>query len=168
MTIADAHADRAVGDGRPRSYTPAIYGSLLVTTLIAVQWRYDPVPELIAASLVVSVGVFWLTHVWSAVMDRRVRGPVSGAEARELATTEISMLSSVVVPAAVLGLWRTASLTVDMAIAIALVVSIAQLFLWGFVVGRAAHAGWFRAVVFGLVDCALGIAIVAFKVLVIH
>lgn len=168
MTIADAHADRASVDGRHRSYTPAIYGSLLVTTLIAVQWRYDAVPELIAASLVVSVGVFWLTHVWSAVMDRRVRGPVSGAEARELATTEISMLSSVIVPALVLGLWRTVSISVDEAIAIALVVSIAQLFLWGLVVGRAAHASWARAVVFGLVDCGLGIAIVVFKVLVIH
>jgi hypothetical protein len=168
MTIADAHAARAAIDGRPRTYTPAIYGSLLVTTLIAVQWRYDAIPELIAASLVVSVGVFWLTHVWSAVMDRRVRGPVSWAEARGLATHEISMLSSVIVPSIVLGLWRTASLSVDEAIAIALVVSIGQLFLWGFVVGRAAHASWIRAVVFGLVDCALGIAIVAFKVLVIH
>lgn len=168
MTIADAHADRAVAGARHRSYTPAIYGSLLVTTLIAVQWRYDAVPELIAASLVVSVGVFWLTHVWSAVMDRRVRGQVSRQEAREIAIDEVSMLSSAVVPALVLGLWRATSISVDEAIASALVVSIAQLFLWGVVVGRAAHASWPRAVLVGLVDGALGVAIVVFKVLVIH
>jgi hypothetical protein len=152
----------------PRHFTPAIYGSLLVTTLIAVQWRYDAVPELIALSLVVSVGVFWLTHVWSAVMDRRVRGPVNGREAVDLAVSEISMLSAVIAPGLVLGLWRAVSVTVDEAIGAALLVSIVQLFLWGLAVGRAAHAGWVRAVLVGLVDCAMGVAIVAFKVLVIH
>jgi hypothetical protein len=168
MTIADMHRGRAVPETARLHYTPAIYGSLLVTTLIAVQWRYDAVPELIALSLVVSVGVFWLTHVWSAVMDRRVRGPVGSQEARGLAVAEVSMLSAVVVPGLVLGLWRTASLTVDTAIGIALIVSIGQLFLWGLAVGRAAHTGWFRAVLVGLVDCAMGVAIVIFKVLVIH
>jgi hypothetical protein len=46
-----------------RDYTPAIYGSLLVTTLTIIQWQADPVAETIALSLVISVGVFWLTHV---------------------------------------------------------------------------------------------------------
>jgi hypothetical protein len=167
MTIADAHRRTAIGPGR-RDFTPAIYGSLLVTTLIAVQWRYDAVPELIALSLVVSVGVFWLTHVWSRLMDRRVHGPVSAGTAAVLAREESPMLSAVVAPALVLGLWRTVSLTIDAAIAIALVVSIAQLFLWGLAVGMAAHSSLARAVVVGLVDCAMGIAIVIFKVLVIH
>lgn len=167
MTIADAHRRAAVW-ATPRDFTPAIYGSLLVTTLIAVQWRYDAVPELIALSLVVSVAVFWLTHVWSRVMDRRVRGPVGAGVALALARDEASMLSAVVVPALVLGLWRTVSLTVDAAISIALVVSIAQLFLWGLAVGMAAHTSMPRAVLVGLVDCAMGVAIVAFKVLVIH
>lgn len=168
MTIADTRLGAAAPGTRRRHYTPAIYGSLLVTTLIAVQWRHDAVPELIAASLVFSVSVFWLTHVWSAMMDRRVHGPVSGREARAIATTEVSMLSSVLVPAAILGLWRTVSITVDEAIAIALIASIAQLFLWGLAVGRAAHDRWLRAILVGLVDCAMGVAIVAFKVLVIH
>ncbi len=154
--------------GPPPDYTPAIYGSLLVTTLIAVQWRYDAVPELIALSLVVSVGVFWLTHVWSRMINRRVQGPVGGHEILGLARAEASMLSAVVVPGLVLGLWRAANVTVDTAIAAALLASIVQLFIWGLVVGRAAHAGWVRAVLVGLVDCALGVAIVAFKVLVIH
>jgi hypothetical protein len=168
VTIADAHRDSTVVDAAPREYTPAIYGSLLVTTLIAVQWRYDAVPELIALSLVVSVAVFWLTHVWSRLMDRRVRGPVGRHEAVDLARREAPMLSAVVAPGIILGLWRTASLTVDAAIGIALAASIAQLFLWGLAVGRAAHASWFRAVLVGLVDCSMGVAIVAFKVLVIH
>ncbi len=158
----------AIPDGIRRDYTPAIYGSLLVTTLIAVQWRYDAVPELIALSLVVSVGVFWLTHVWSRLMNRRVRGPVGGHELLGLAGAEASMLTAVVVPGLVLALWRAAKVTVDTAIAAALLASIVQLFVWGLVVGRAAHAGWLRAVLVGLVDCALGVAIVIFKVLVIH
>jgi hypothetical protein len=168
MTIADAHRGSTFVDAAPRDYTPAIYGSLLVTTLIAVQWRYDAVPELIALSLAVSVGVFWLTHVWSRLMDRRVRGLVEGRDVFDLARNEAAMLSAVVVPGIVLGLWRMASVTVDTAIVIALIASIAQLFLWGLAVGRAAHASWFRAILVGLVDCAMGVAIVIFKVLVIH
>lgn len=168
MTIADVHLGDAGASTRRRHYTPAIYGSLLVTTLIAVQWRHDAVPELIAASLVFSVTVFWLTHVWSALMDRRVHGPVSGDEVRALAIAEVSMLSSVIIPAAILGLWHAVSVTVDEAIGVALIVSIGQLFLWGLAVGRAAHASWLRAILVGLVDCAMGLAIVAFKVIVIH
>ena len=66
-------------------YTPAIYGSLLVTTLTVVQWHGNNGPEFIALSLLISVVVFWLTHVWSAIVNRRVHrgtGPTNGEIAR--------------------------------------------------------------------------------------
>ena len=59
-------------------------------------------------------------------------------------------------------------LTVDRAIEIALAVSIGQLFLWGLVVGRAAHRGWVLPLVVAVVDSLLGLAIVALKVAVLH
>ena len=60
--------------------TPAIYGSLLVTTLVAVQWKADAVPELIGISLVIGVAVFWLAHAWAEIINRRVHGPISVAD----------------------------------------------------------------------------------------
>jgi hypothetical protein len=59
-------------------------------------------------------------------------------------------------------------LTVDVAIGLALTVSIAQLFVWGLAVGRAAHSSWHLALAVALVDCLLGILIVVLKVLILH
>jgi hypothetical protein len=172
--ISDAAAVGADGGdvaGQPKpthpDYANAIYGSLLVTSLVAVQWRHEPSTEAIAASLVVSVVVFWLAHVWSEIVNRRVRGPISGRDAAGLAVEEFPMLEAAIVPAIVLALSRF-GLAADTAIALALVVCIAQLFVWGLIVGRAAHSSRLIALRVAIIDSLLGVAIVALKVLVIH
>ncbi len=157
----------ATGDTES-DFTPAIYGSLLVTTLVAVQWHGSAAPALIGLSIVISVVVFWLTHVWSGVMNRRVHGPVSRAEAVGIARAEAPMLTAVIVPALALGLPRLTGMAVDVAIGLALLVSLAQLFLWGLAVGRAAHDRWWLTLIVALVDLGLGIAIVIAKVVVLH
>lgn len=158
--------DEPVSHGRGDA--PAVYGSLLVTTLLAVQWRFDASVEFIAFSLLVSVGVFWLTHVWSELVDRRVRGPVDRRVVAALARVESPMLTTALPPALVLALARLELVTVDTAIGLALAVSIVQLFLWGLAAGHAVGRGWLVAIAIGLVDCTLGLAIVALKVVVIH
>ena len=148
-------------------YTPAIYGSLLVTTLTVVQWHGNNGPEFIALSLLISVVVFWLTHVWSAIVNRRVHrgtGPTSG----EIARTEATMLTAAILPALILTLPRLTGMDADTAIGAALLLSLAQLFLWGLAVGRVAHEGWPMALAVASVDCAFGILIVVLKVLVLH
>jgi hypothetical protein len=147
---------------------PAIYGSLLVTTLVAVQWRANAVPEFIAASLVISVGVFWLAHAWAEIANRRVAGPITLAEVREIAFDEATMLLALVIPGLLLGLHRFAGVSTDLAIGLALAASLAQLFLWGLAVGRAAHDSWPVAVGLGLVDFGFGLAIVVLKAVVLH
>jgi len=149
-------------------YTPAVYGSLLVTTLIAVQYRFDVAAEAIAFSLLASVGVFWLTHVWSAIVDRRVHGPVGWPEIGSIALGEASMLVAAVIPSILLGLARLGVYSVDDAVLAALIASLVQLFVWGLAVGRAAHSSWVVALVIAIVDLALGVAIVVLKVVVIH
>ena len=151
-----------------RNYAPAIYGSLLVTGLVAVQWRADASTDPIAATVVVSVVVFWLAHVWSEIVNRRVRGRIALDEAREVALDEASMLASLLIPAIVLAVGPRVGLSVDASIEIALIVCIGQLFLWGLVVGRAAHHGWVLPVVVAVVDSLLGIVLVALKVAVLH
>jgi hypothetical protein len=148
--------------------TPAIYGSLLVTTLVAVQWKAEAIPELIGLTLVIGVGVFWLAHVWAEVVNRRVGGPIAVAEVRTIALGEAPMLLSVVVPGILLGLHRFAGVTTNVAIGLALAASLVQLFLWGLAVGRAAHESWPVAVGVGLVDFAFGMLIVVLKAVVLH
>ena len=151
-----------------RHLAPAVYGSLLVTTLVAVQWQADALPGRIALSLLTSVAVFWLAHAWSQIVDRRVQGPISVRAAAGIASDEASMLSAAVVPGLILALHPLVGLDVDTAIGIALLASLIQLFLWGLAVGRAAHATWPMALGVAMIDLALGILVVVLKVLVVH
>jgi hypothetical protein len=159
---------RPEGPGRLGSYTPAVYGSLLVTTLVAVQWRDDAVPELVAFSLVISVGVFWLAHAWAEVVNRRIRGSITFSQAWSIALGEATMLLAVVVPGVLLGLHRFAGVSTDLAIGLALAASLAQLFLWGLAVGLAANVSWPVAIGLGMVDFGFGVAVVALKAIVLH
>ena len=167
-TMADIRTSEPVDDAVVVDYTSSIYGALLVTTLVAVQWKADAVPVLIGLTLVTGVGVFWLAHVWAAVVNRRVHGSIARRELLTIARDEAPMLAAVVVPGLILGLGPALGLTVDMAIGIALAVSIAQLFVWGLAVGRAAHSSWHLALAVALVDCGLGILIVGLKVAILH
>jgi hypothetical protein len=151
-----------------RDYTPAIYGALLVTTLVAVQWRADAIPQLIGLTLVSGVGVFWVAHVWAGVVNHRIHGSFVRGDLVSIARDESPMLAAVVLPALTLSFGPLLGLSVDVAIGLALTVSIAQLFVWGLAVGRAAHSSWHLALAVALVDCLLGILIVVLKVLILH
>ena len=146
----------------------AIYGSLLITTLVAAQSRHDANPEFIGFSVLVSVLVFWLMEVWSGLVSLRVQRPITMAETRQVALHDSPMLAAAILPILALATWRFHLADVDQAIALALIVSVAQLFLWGLVVGRALDKGWPVALVVATGDCLLGLVIVLLKVIVIH
>ncbi|HET9345613.1 MAG TPA: hypothetical protein VFO05_07920 [Candidatus Limnocylindrales bacterium] len=165
MTRPPTGSDASDG---PPTYTQAIYGSLLVTSLVAVQWRGTPSPDGIALSLVVGIVVFWLAHIWAEVVNLRVRNQFRMGDAVVIARDEAALLAAVVLPALVLALGPRLGLTVDEAIGGALIVCIGQLFVWGLVVGRAAHRGWLLPLVVAVVDSLLGVVIVALKVAVLH
>ncbi len=149
------------------NYAPAIYGSLLVTGLVAVQWRHDPSTDGIALTLVITVAIFWLAHAWSEVVNRRVHGPISRTQAVAIARAEGSMFAAAIVPALVLVVGSRVA-TVDQAIGAALAVSIAQLFVWGLIVGWVGHHRWPMALGVALIDSLFGLVIVAAKVAVLH
>ena len=168
MTLTGAHRDPGRGEGETLDYAPAVYGALLVTTLVTVQWQGDRSPELIGLSLVIAVIAFWLTDVWSEIVAHRVHGPVDAPTAFSLARAQAPMLSSAIVPGAILGLSRSFGIDVDVAIGAAVVASLVQLFLWGLAVGRAAHASRGLALLVALVDFGIGLGVVFLKVLVLH
>ena len=146
----------------------AVYGSLLVTTLVATQARSDASTAFIVATLLIAVGVFWLTEVWSEVVNHRVRGPINRAGLLEIAREESPMLLAAIPPALVLATASLGITTANQATDLALVVCVIQLFIWGLIVGRAVNRGWGVALLVASVDCALGLLIVVLKVLVLH
>ena len=166
--------DAAVASPVPRpllrggNLQSAVYGSLLVTTLVAAQARHDASTEFIVFTLIVSVGVFWLMEVWSKVVTLRVAGPITTAETGSVARESAPMLAAAVLPAVVLASHNLALVDVEQAINLALIACIVQLFLWGLAVGRALGRGWPAAMVVAVVDCGLGLLIVALKVTIVH
>jgi hypothetical protein len=167
----DAATPHALAGTRRRDGTDlssAVYGSLLVTTLVAAQARSDASTEFIVATLLIAVGVFWLTEVWSEVVNHRAHGPISRAGLLEIAREESPMLLAAIPPAIALATASVGLTTAEQAIDIALVVGVIQLFIWGLVVGLAVNRGWGVALLIASVDCALGLLIVVLKVLVLH
>jgi hypothetical protein len=151
-----------------RDLSSAVYGSLLVTTLVAVQARSDASVEFIGASLFIGVGVFWLTEVWSELINLRVRGPISRRHVLGTMRAESPMLTAALIPALLLGTYRLGWATAEQAIDLALVATVVQLFVWGLAVGLALRRGWAAALVVATVDCMLGLVIVGLKVFVLH
>jgi hypothetical protein len=168
MTVATARGSPPSAVEVPLDYAPAVYGSLLVTTLVTVQWQGDVDPQLIGLSLLISVVAFWLADAWSEIVAQRVHGPISVASAVAIARSQATMLTAVIVPGIILGLPRFFGVPVDLAVGAALLASLVQLFLWGLAVGRVAHASRWLALLVALVDCGIGVGVVVLKVLVIH
>jgi hypothetical protein len=146
----------------------AIYGLLLVTTLLAVESRATVKADFVILSVLVAVVVFWLADVWAGIVDRRLHGPMSVGEAGTLAFQRAPMVGAALVPCVVLTTAWLGVVPIETAINWALAVSVAQLFAWGLVVGRALDRGWGPALLIALVDCALGLVIVVLKVWVLH
>ena len=148
--------------------TPAVYGSLLVTTLVAVQWRHDVSTTFLGLTLVGSVAVFWLAHVWAETINRRIHGPIHRTEVVRLARDESPMLAATIAPTVVLAVGSIGLIATDTAVSLALAVSLAQLFVWGWIVGRAAHSSAWLAFAVASLDLLLGVAIVTLEVIVLH
>jgi hypothetical protein len=151
-----------------RDYSWAVYGSLLVTTLLVVEGQSDESPDFIGLSIVISIAVFWLAHAWAEIVGLRVRGPVSLAQVAEVVRQQATILVAAVVPALVLFGSHIGAYPVDAAVNLALLISVVQLFIWGIVVGRAADAGWPATLVIATIDCGFGLIVVGLKVIAIH
>ena len=167
-SLDDGRATATAAATAGRDYTPAVYGSLLVTTLIAVHLHSDQSAIVVGLSIVIALLVFWLTHVWSGIVNRRLHGTTSQADLVDIGAREAPMLAPAIVPVLLMGVAWILHTPVERAIDVALLASIGQLFVWGLAVGRVAHRGWLFALAVAAVDCALGFLVVALKVLVIH
>ena len=146
----------------------ALYGSLLVTALVVIEMQSDTSAEAVGMSTAAAVTVFWLAHVWAALVDLRARTRVARRDVLTSALAELPMLLAAAPPLLALAAARVAGTTVGEAEAVALAVAVAQLFLLGLAAGRPSERGWRGAVGVAAVDVGLGLAIVGLKAAVAH
>ena len=155
---------------RSAFYAAAIYGSIIAASLIVPFFEQHGSAETVALTLLSTMAVFFLAHVWSTILGERIhRG--SGYTARHtfaVARSEWPLLESTFGPVVILllgwaGVWADST-----AERIALGVCLVELFVWGVVVGRKAYPGRASAILSGLVNVALGVGLIWLEVIVLH
>jgi hypothetical protein len=151
-------------------YAAAVYGSIVAAALLAGFHEEHVSARTSLLTLLSTMGVFWLAHVWSTIVGERIHQGrhFTVRHAAEIARAEWPLMEATFLPALALLLGWAGALGRDAAVTIALVACILQLFAWGFVVGRRAYHRRLHALFAGLVDGALGLALVALEIAIIH
>jgi hypothetical protein len=149
------------------TYRSAVYGSVLVTALVAALRDEISIRDL-TLTVAATIAVFWIAHLWSSVVAERVEhgDRFSFSTLRELVREELPMIEVAVAPVAALAFGWAGGYSRDTAVDLALAFGVLQLLGWGFRVGRRIYGGRWMAYVTGLLDGALGFAIVALEVAV--
>jgi len=151
-----------------RNFAAAVYGSVLAAAVVASLDVGDVGAVVMTASLGGTMAVFYLSHVWSEAISDRMHDPrpYSWARLRAVALWHWPMLPAATGPLlslalADLGVWSRAT-----AVTVALAISVVQLVGWGIAVGRRTFESWPAALLTGLADGLLGVALVVLKSLV--
>jgi hypothetical protein len=156
------HEDRAYGFGA------AVYGSILVASLVGAMFEEGVSPRTMTLSLTSSVVVFWVAHAWSEIIGARVEqgrlfdpSRIRAIAIREWPLVEAGMLPAILLALAWAGLYSRHAGAV-----LALTVAVLQLVAWGILAGHRSQPTWLGAILVGLFDGFLGVAIVVLEVLV--
>ncbi|KAB1990680.1 hypothetical protein [Streptomyces triticiradicis] len=164
------------GDGADRSgshrtdYAGAIYGSILAASVVATAGTAGEYPRLQAVVLLMITGlVFWATHVYAQLVGERVVGQRwSVRQIRRTAAHEWSIVEAATLPAVAVALSAVFGLSVNTGLWIALGVAVAQQVMWACLGAVRAGAPRGLVVAEGFVNLALGLIIVAAKVVLKH
>lgn len=149
--------------------TGAIYGTILVTALVA---DLSEDPDYSDADIVISVVstalVFWLAHVYASVLGTRLKGDTHRLRvlARHAALEEGPLILAAVVPCAVLLLGIAGVWSRDVSVSIAIGLGIASLFVYGARFARRLGHGLPVAAMSGALNALAGVVIVILKILI--
>ena len=163
-TEPNPHAARGV------YFAAAVYGSIVAASLIGAFYEEGASSETTAVSLISTLGVFWLAHVWSETVGERIElgRTFTWPHLAEIAREEWPLIEAAVAPGVILLAGWAGLLSDHHALRIALTLSELQLFGWGFIVGRRAYSTLPMALGTGLLNGALGIGLVALERAVVH
>lgn len=149
--------------------TSSIYGTVLAIALVAAYSAEEALePVLIAAALLVTLGVFWLAHSQAELLAARyaVGHSLTLKEVREHLGHGWPMVQAGFPLAAALLLATIGLVSDDTSVDLSLGVGVAELGAWGVAVGAKERLGLLRTVGVTAVNVSLGLAVVLLKLLV--
>lgn len=154
----------------PSDYAGAIYGSLLAASVVAGTGpgHQPPNPGQLIALLLATGVVFWLAHVYAAMVGERSAELLSLSKYRASARREWPIVQAAVPPAAAAGVGALLGLSDAGAAWLALAVAVGSQLAWALYVAAKAGATRWGMAVSGLVYLVLGLLIVALKALLSH
>ena len=141
----------------------AIYGTVLVSAVIAVGWEDDTDLEVLLFTLG-SVGVFWLAHVYSGTIARedtnQPRWRAILIAARDSMRHTIGLLAAMVLPAIFLLLAVVGLVDEYVAYYAALWVGVLVLAVLGYLASARRGSPWYWRVLSALVTASLGLLVI--------
>jgi hypothetical protein len=149
--------------------TSSIYGTVLAIALIAAYSAEEELDsELIAAALLVTLGVFWLAHTQAELLAMRyaVGHALSRQERRDGLRHAWPMVEAGFPPVAALLLGTIGLVSDDTAVSLALAVGVAELAAWGVAVGAREGLGALGTLGVIAINVSLGLAVVGLKLLI--
>ena len=153
----------------PVNVARAIYGQILVTSLVGALSEDSEIEAgYILVSVVTTMLVFWLAHVYAEAMSRGLdaRRHLEWAEIRGLAASEWPLVQAAIPTAIVLALGAIGALSTEAAVDIAIAVGVVALFTWGLAIGRASGSSWAATLIGAAISACFGLAVVGLKALV--
>lgn len=153
----------------PLHVTGAIYGTILVTALVAgLSEDPDYDDEDIVISVVSTAIVFWLAHVYARVLGERLDGDRHRLRAlvRTAAGAEAPLVAAAVLPCAALLLGIAGAWSRNTSVTVAISIGVASLFAYGFRFGRRLDHGLATATLIGAANALAGGVIVVLKILI--
>jgi hypothetical protein len=149
--------------------TSSIYGTALAIALVAAYSAEEELdPLLIAAALLVTLGVFWLAHSQAELLAVRYAAghALSRKEVREHVRHGFTMVEAGFPLAGALLLGAVGLVSDDTSVDLALGVGVAELAAWGVAVGVREQLGTLRTAGVTAVNVSLGLAVVVLKLLI--
>jgi len=153
----------------PANVSRAIYGQILVTSLVGALSEDSEIEAgYILVSVVVTMLIFWLAHVYAEAMARGLEAGrhLGWAEVRGLAAGEWPLVQAAFPTAIVLALGAIGAFSTETAVGLAIAVGVVALFTWGLAIGRASGSSWAAALFGAAISASFGLVVVGLKALV--
>lgn len=152
----------------PQRLTGAIYGTILVTAVVATLSEDEAASNLeLLETTAGTAFVFYAAHVYSELLALRVTGvPWSWATVRQRAIESWPIAQAAAPACVALLAGMTEYVDDDEAVDYAIGAGIVALFGWGFAIGRAGGQGKWGCIGSGVLNASFGMVIVGLKILV--
>jgi len=147
----------------------AVYGQILTISVVAaLSEDAQAGPSEIFFSVVLTMLVFWLAHLYAEAVAQRLErpDPLSWREVRGLMSQEWPIMRAALPALLALGLGWAGVVSSRMATNLAIAAGVVALFGWGLLIGRRSYLSPVATVGAVALNGGLGLAIVALKIIV--